>query len=96
MVAKKQLKVTVPAPTLDAIDYYRTNVSNEGVSRAVFIEMAVDAFVREINKDYRGNDLVIHRINQMLEETKVLSSEIAVNNAIMQNGFDTLFNLTKD
>lgn len=96
MVAKKQLKVTVPDSTITMIDHYRTSISDDGVSRAVFVENAIDAYVREINRDYRGNDLVIHRVNQILEEIKLLSSEVDINNQILQNGFDTLFNLTKD
>ncbi len=96
MVAKKQLKVTVPDSTIAMIDHYRTSISDNGVSRAVFVENAIDAYVREINRDYRGNDLVIHRVNQILEEIKLLSSEVDINNQILQNGFDTLFNLTKD
>lgn len=96
MVAKKQLKVTVPDSTIAMIDHYRTSISDKGVSRAVFVENAIDAYVREINRDYRGNDLVVHRVNQILEEIKLLSSEVDVNNSILQNGFDTLFNLTKD
>lgn len=96
MVAKKQLKVTVPDSTIAMIDHYRTSISDNGVSRAVFVENAIDAYVREINRDYRGNDLVVHRVNQILEELKLLSSEVDVNNSILQNGFDTLFNLTKD
>lgn len=96
MVAKKQLKVTVPDSTIAMIDHYRTSISDNGVSRAVFVENAIDAYVREINRDYRGNDLVVHRVNQILEEIKLLSSEVEVNNNILQNGFDTLFNLTKD
>ncbi len=96
MVAKKQLKVTVPDSTIAMIDHYRTSISDDGVSRAVFVENAIDAYVREINRDYRGNDLVIHRVNQILEEIKLLSSEVDINNQILQNGFDTLFNLTKD
>ena len=96
MVAKKQLKVTVPDSTIAMIDHYRTSISDDGVSRAVFVENAIDAYVREINRDYRGNDLVIHRVNQILGEIKLLSSEVDINNQILQNGFDTLFNLTKD
>lgn len=96
MVAKKQLKVTVPDSTIAMIDHYRTSISDNGVSRAVFVENAIDAYVREINRDYRGNDLVVHRVNQILEEIKLLTSEVDVNNQILQNGFDTLFNLTKD
>ena len=96
MVAKKQLKVTVPDSTIAMFDHYRTSISDDGVSRAVFVENAIDAYVREINRDYRGNDLVIHRVNQILEEIKLLSSEVDINNQILQNGFDTLFNLTKD
>ena len=96
MVAKKQLKVTVPDSTITMIDHYCTSISDDGVSRAVFVENAIDAYVREINRDYRGNDLVIHRVNQILEEIKLLSSEVDINNQILQNGFDTLFNLTKD
>lgn len=96
MVAKKQLKVTVPDSTIAMIDHYRTSISDNGVSRAVFVENAIDAYVREINRDYRGNDLVVHRVNQILEEIKLLTSEVDINNQILQNGFDTLFNLTKD
>ena len=78
------------------LDYYRKNLDTDGVSRAVFVERAIEAYVRQLNQDYRGDDIVVHRLNQVLEEIKVLHSEMNVNNLVLNNGFDTLFNLTID
>lgn len=78
------------------LDYYRKNLDTDGVSRAVFVERAIEAYVRQLNQDYRGDDIVVHRLNQVLEEIKVLHSEMNVNNLVLNNGFDTLFNLTSD
>ena len=92
--AKKRLHINLPDDTLNYVDYFRKQ-NRFDLSRCEFIEQACNAYIAQLNGDYRGNDYMIIALNKNSEELIALRQAQETNSNILKNGFATLFALTQ-
>ena len=67
----------------------------EGLSENEYMVLAIEEKVARANNDYNLPTLEIQRVNQMVDEVKALSTNVANLEAVVTSGFDSLLGLTR-
>ena len=66
-----------------------------GITINEFLKNAIDFYVAYQNKDYDIPTLEVQRLNQLVDTTAVLSSNVSALEKIITSGFDSLISLTR-
>jgi|GEM_PF-2533509 hypothetical protein len=67
----------------------------QGITINEFLKNAIDFYVAYQNKDYDIPTLEVQRLNQLVDTTAVLSSNVSALEKIITSGFDSLISLTR-
>ena len=78
--------------TVQRVQYWS---SKNDLTEQEFLELAVEEKIARMNGDYDLPTLEIQRLNQLLDEMKSLSTNIANLERVSTTGFDSLLGLTR-
>lgn len=97
-------KVAEPAPerirkwarlhpdTVQQVNYW---CKKRGLSESEYFALAVEEKIARENGDYELPTLEQHRLNQLVDEVRALSTNSANLEAVVTSGFDSLLGLTR-
>jgi len=83
---------SVDSITYDQVDYW---AKKKQVSRNEILRDAIEFYISHQNKDYDLPSLEIQRLNQLIDNIAVLSSNIDSLEKVIVSGFDSLISLTR-
>lgn len=78
--------------TVERVDYWS---KKRELSENEYIALAVEEKIARENGDYELPTLEQHRLNQLIDEVKALSTNTANLEAVVTSGFDSLLGLTR-
>lgn len=80
------------ADTVAQIDYWRRK---RGLTEQEYMVLAVEEKIARENRDYDLPTLEIQRLNQLVDEMRANSTNLANLEAVVTTGFDSLLGLTR-
>lgn len=87
-----RVTVTVTKDTLEQMKYY---ANKKNISINQFLNDAIDTAIAWENKDYPLPTLEQARLNQLIDQIAVLSSNMHSLENVVTTGFDSLLGLTR-
>lgn len=78
--------------TLQQVEYWRRK---DGLTENEFFVQAVEEKIARMNGDYDLPTLEIQRLNQLLDEIRSLTTNVASLEVVTTSGFDSLLGLTR-
>ena len=77
----------------DLIDYYS---NKDDISKAEFIEKAIDYYIAYLNNDYDIPHAHVVRINQLVANQELMRQELRLLRQSVNNGFQTILRIEQD
>ena len=78
--------------TAQRVDYW---ANRHGINENEYLVLAIEEKISRENGDYDLPTLELHRLNQLIDETKSLSINVANLESVVTSGFDSLLGLTR-